>query len=73
MKSRIFILILLIVVFKQVGFCFPHNADEPKTLAIGSAAPDFSLKGTDNKTYTLGSFIKNKILVIILFLFCRQQ
>lgn len=65
MKSKIFILILLIVVFKQVGFCFPHNAEEPKTLPIGSAAPGFSLKGTDNKTYTLASFSKYNILVII--------
>ena len=38
---------------------------EPKTLAIGSKAPDFKLKGIDNKVYTLKSFSKAKILVII--------
>ena len=32
---------------------------------MGSAAPDFSLKGIDNKTYSLASFSNSKILVII--------
>src|ERR1700722_86638 len=35
------------------------------TLAIGSAAPDFSLQGVDGKTYTLQSFEKSKFLVVI--------
>jgi hypothetical protein len=35
------------------------------TLAIGSAAPDFSLPGVDGKTYSLQSFAKSKFLVII--------
>src|SRR5687768_992064 len=65
MKSRILILILFISFFKQPGFCFPHIEEEPQTLAIGSSAPDFSLKGIDNKTYTLASFSKNNILVVI--------
>ena len=38
--------------------------EEHPTLAIGAAAPDFSLQGTDGKTYTLQSFAKAKILVI---------
>ena len=65
MKSRIFILTLFILFFVQTGFCFPHIEEEPKTLSIGSSAPDFSLKGIDNKTYTLASFSKYNILVII--------
>ena len=65
MKSRIFILTLFILFFAQTGFCFPHIEEEPKTLAIGSSAPDFSLKGIDNKTYTLASFSKYNILVVI--------
>jgi len=65
MKSRIFVLILFISFFKQPGFCFPHIEEEPKTLSIGSSAPDFSLKGIDNKTYSLASFSKYKLLVII--------
>lgn len=41
------------------------NAEDPKTLEIGSSAPLFSLPGTDGKTYTLNSFKEYKILVII--------
>jgi len=40
-------------------------AEEHPTLPIGSKAPTFSLKGIDGKTYTLASFGKSKILVII--------
>jgi len=40
-------------------------ADDHPTLAIGSKAPAFSLKGVDGKTYSLASFSKYKILVII--------
>jgi thiol-disulfide isomerase/thioredoxin len=39
--------------------------DEPVTLAIGAKAPDFKLQGTDNKLYSLTSFAKAKILVIV--------
>jgi thiol-disulfide isomerase/thioredoxin len=38
---------------------------EPKTLPIGSKAPDFRLKGVDSKMYSLKSFSKAEILVII--------
>ncbi len=41
------------------------TAEDPKTLDIGAQAPPFSLKGIDGKTYTLNSFNKNKILVVI--------
>jgi peroxiredoxin len=41
------------------------KAEDPKTLEIGSAAPAFSLKGVDDKIYTLENFSKDKILVII--------
>lgn len=40
-------------------------AEEHPTLAIGTKAPDFSLKGTDNKIYNLKSFEKSQILVIV--------
>lgn len=42
-----------------------QDHQEPGTLPIGSKAPDFSLKGIDNKTYSLASFKDAKILVII--------
>ena len=41
----------------------PHY--QPKTLEIGSKAPDFSLKGVDDKTYSLASFASSKVLVIV--------
>lgn len=39
--------------------------DEHKTLAIGSAAPDFNLKGVDGKMYSLASFKDAKVLVVV--------
>lgn len=49
------------------GFAFPVNRNprNHKTLAIGSHAPDFKLRGVDGKMYTLASFRNAKILVII--------
>jgi len=38
--------------------------DHP-TLAIGSAAPDFTLPGVDGKTYSLASFKNARLLVIV--------
>jgi thiol-disulfide isomerase/thioredoxin len=40
-------------------------AEQPPTLAIGSALPAFSLPGVDGKTYTDQSFAKADILVIV--------
>jgi thiol-disulfide isomerase/thioredoxin len=55
----------LFVLFFSSAFCFSNPPDDHPTLPIGSKAPAFSLKGVDGKTYTLGSFSKYKILVII--------
>ena len=40
-------------------------AEQPPMLAIGSSAPDFKLKGVDDKTYSLESFKDANLLVII--------
>lgn len=40
-------------------------SEDPKPLAIGSPAPDFSLPGVDGKTYTLASFDKAPVLAVI--------
>ncbi len=40
-------------------------AAESTTLAIGVAAPDFSLPGVDGKTYSLGDFADAEVLAII--------
>ena len=42
-----------------------NAAEQPPTLAIGSALPAFSLPGIDGKTYTDQSFAKADILVIV--------
>lgn len=52
---------LLLICFAISSF----KIDEHKTLAIGSAAPDFSLKGVDGKTYTLASFKSAKVLAVV--------
>ena len=40
-------------------------AEEHKTRAIGSTAPDFNLPGVDGKNYSLESFKDAKVLVIV--------
>src|ERR1700755_1954373 len=49
----------------NVAICSARLFDDHPTLEIGSKAPSFSLKGVDGKTYTLASFAKYKILVIV--------
>ncbi len=39
--------------------------EQPKTLAIGAAAPDFTLMGVDEQSYSLASFRDARVLVII--------
>ncbi len=43
------------------------QADPPglKTLDIGANAPDFSLPGVDDKTYSLKDFADAKVLVVV--------
>lgn len=40
-------------------------AEQPKTLAIGAAAPDFTLPGVDGKQYALKDFDSSPILAVI--------
>ena len=42
-----------------------RDAPDPKTLPIGSQAPDFRLPGVDGKTYTLADFAQAKVLVVV--------
>ncbi len=39
--------------------------DNPPTLAIGAAAPNFSLPATDGKTYRLDDFASSKVLAVV--------
>ena len=54
--------IFLLLAFSSVT---ATATDDYPTLAIGAMAPDFKLAGTDGKTYTLASFSKAKLLVIV--------
>jgi thiol-disulfide isomerase/thioredoxin len=63
----VFSMILISAIGKETGLASPHipyNSDHP-SLPIGSPAPPFSLPGTDGKTYSLASFSKSDILVIV--------
>jgi len=51
---------IVLLAFPVLTFGF----DGHKTLAIGSPAPDFNLKGVDGKMYTLASFKDAKVLVV---------
>jgi len=67
LPARIVYIFLLMLL---PGAFYSFNAasrvyDEHPTLAIGSAAPDFNLPGTDGKMYNLASFKNARILVII--------
>jgi thiol-disulfide isomerase/thioredoxin len=57
---KIPILVIFLLVHKAV-LAFA----DPTPLPIGSKAPDFSLPGTDGKTYSLKDFASAKLLVII--------
>jgi peroxiredoxin len=55
-----FLFVFLIFITIQI-FC----QTEHKTLEIGAKAPDFNLQGIDGRTYSLASFSKSNILVIV--------
>ena len=60
------ILCLLMVMMAQVITSFGRfSSNEVTTIGIGTKAPDFELPGVDGKTYSLASFSKAKILVVI--------
>ncbi|MEZ4903216.1 MAG: redoxin domain-containing protein [Spirosomataceae bacterium] len=58
MKKLLLLLVMLCTLLST-------SSIDPKTLEIGAKAPDFKLTGTDGKTYSLASFSKAKILMIV--------
>lgn len=64
MKINRLILILFLVSYSVVLLA-QNEHKEPETLGINQTAPAFNLKGTDGKFYSLNSFSKAKVLVII--------
>ena len=62
--NRLLLLIISTILFTPV-LRSQDAHPEPQTITPGSKAPDFSLPGVDGKTYSLSSFKKAKVLVII--------
>lgn len=59
-------MVLIVFLFcSSVCFHAQNNQEEPKTLEIGQTAPSFNLKGTDGKMYSLNSFSKAKVLIVV--------
>lgn len=65
MKSIQFFLPGIFLMLPFFSFELAVPVEDPAPLAIGSKAPDFKLPGTDGNLYTLASFSKAKLLVII--------
>jgi thiol-disulfide isomerase/thioredoxin len=65
MKIKQLILLCYTVTFCGSTVISQEVHPEPKTLEIGTRAPDFSLKGVDDKTYSLADFSSSKVLVIV--------
>src|SRR5512142_1437207 len=57
--------LLLLVALASILPRPSRAAEGPVTLEIGASAPDFDLPGVDGKRYTLASFAKAKVLVIV--------
>ena len=57
--------LLVLVLVALAGAASALSQAEHPTLAIGSAAPDFSLPGIDGKTHTLAEYAASPILAIV--------
>lgn len=57
---------VLFVVMLMFGVFMSHKSDGAE-LKVGDVAPDFSLVGSDGKTYELSSFKDEKVVVVAWF------
>jgi thiol-disulfide isomerase/thioredoxin len=62
---RSFLLVGAVFIFLLFAAFISRPGNEHKTLEIGAAAPDFQLPGVDGKTYSLASFKKAQVLVVV--------
>jgi peroxiredoxin len=65
MKKRLLFFLPMFFLSFTVSIRICYASDDHKTLPIGASAPDFKLPGVDGKTYTLSSFKKAAVLVIV--------
>ena len=65
MKTKQLLLAVHLIIFSGYPVIAQDAHPEPKTLEIGSQAPDFKLTGVDDKTYALADFASSKVLVVV--------
>lgn len=66
MKKLVSFLLVIVCMLSAANVCVGRvKMEEHPTLPIGAKAPDFNLKGVDDKMYNLTSFSDKKILVIV--------
>jgi peroxiredoxin len=65
MKKKLLTVLFALMLSISSGIVAQEAHPEPKTLEIGSLAPDFRLTGVDDKKYALANFAKSKVLVVV--------
>lgn len=65
MNNKLLINLVALMLFISSGMIAQVTHPEPKTLEIGSRAPDFRLKGVDDKMYSLADFASAKVLLVV--------
>ena len=72
MYARLFSSLLLLALFGVVAMAQQPAATQPKPptkthLKVGDAAPDFTLRATDGKSYKLSDFKGKKNVVLAIY------
>ena len=65
MKRPVLFIIIVIAFAWAPAIIAQPGHTEPTTLAPGARAPDFTLGGVDGRTYSISSFDKARVLVVI--------
>lgn len=57
--------VLFLLALCLPGFAAAEERPDPPTLALGARAPEFSLRGTDGRTWSLEDFAGDRLLVVV--------
>jgi peroxiredoxin len=63
--KRAFYPFILILALGGLRLTAQPTHPEPQTLSIGAKAPEFHLRGTDDRVWSLKDFDRNKLLVVV--------